>query len=285
MLNLKVLPRLFFVISMLIKGLQQYFFNINSSNNVNDYSIKLSRFSLVLRKRISTTTGGNMGMQNQIPKRLNSIVLAVSLALGTSASAFAQTQGNEEKDNQKTEKSDFEIIMVTGTRSSSMTVLESAVAVTTLDETALLKKAPRSTADALELIPGFVVEDTGGEVSNNYLVRGLPGGSQRFVQILEDGLPVKYANALVDAIVKYDVTMDRIEAIRGGTSGILTVQGAGAAVNFISKPIDELPEGVFRVTGSNFNTRKAELYYGSPIGNDWYGSVGGYYRADRKSVV
>ena len=81
------------------------------------------------------------------------------------------------------------------------------------------------------MVPGFVVEDTGGEVSNNYLVRGLPGGGQAFVQLLEDGLPVKYSNGLVDAIVKYDVTMDRIEAIRGGTSGILTVQGSGAAVN------------------------------------------------------
>lgn len=207
--------------------------------------------------------------------QLKQSVLAVSLALSTSVYAVDDAEKNEK--NKK--DADFEQILVTGTRSSSMTVLESAVAVTTLNEAILDRKAPRSTADALELIPGFVVEDTGGEVSNNYLVRGLPGGGQRFVQLMEDGLPVKYNNALVDAIVKYDVTMDRIEAVRGGTSGVLTVQGAGAAVNFISRRIDDEPEGTVRVTGSDFGTRKVELYYGAPLGGNWFGSMGGFYRS------
>jgi len=205
---------------------------------------------------------------------LKQSVLAVSIALTSTANAF------EAPDNKKEEKSvtDLERIVVTGTRSSSMSVLESSVAITSLSQEDLLRKAPRSTADALEMIPGFVVEDSGGEVSNNYLVRGLPGGSQRFVQILEDGLPVKYSNGLVDAIVKYDVTMDRIEAVRGGTSGVLTVQGAGAAVNFLSRKIDDEAEGTVKITGSNYNTQKVEMFYGAPLGGDWFGSLGGYYR-------
>ena len=212
-------------------------------------------------------------MKRSTPLRLTPSAIAVSLVLG---STWAHA---DERPTEEAEKTALEKIIITGTRSTSMTVLESSIAVTSLDEEALLRKAPRSTADALELIPGFVVEDTGGEVSNNYLVRGLPGGSQRFVQILEDGLPVKYSNGLADAIVKYDVTMDRIEAVRGGTSGVLTVQGSGAAVNFISRTIDDEAEGTVRVTGSDYNTRKLEAFYGAPLGGDWYGSVGGYYRA------
>lgn len=204
---------------------------------------------------------------------------ACSVAVCAVLSATAHANTNElTQEEPKTKKNMMETIIVTGTSSANRTELESSVAVTLVDEEDLMRKAPRSTADVLEMIPGFVVEDTGGEVSNNYLVRGLPGGSQRFVQILEDGLPVKYSNALVDAIVKYDVTMDRVEALRGGTSGIVTVQGAGAAVNFISRNIAEDPEGTVKFTGSDYNTQKLELYYGAPLGGDWYGSVGGFYR-------
>ncbi|WP_017444505.1 TonB-dependent receptor domain-containing protein [Gayadomonas joobiniege] len=201
--------------------------------------------------------------------------LAVTAALTFSNNAVAATDDAEKK---PAKKKMAETIIVTGSSSATRTELESSVAITLIDEADLIRKAPRSTADVLELIPGFVVEDTGGEVSNNYLVRGLPGGSQRFVQILEDGLPVKYSNGLVDAIVKYDVTMDRVEALRGGTSGIVTVQGSGAAVNFISRRIADEAEGTIRFTGSDYNTQKLELYYGAPLGANWYTSVGGYYR-------
>lgn len=202
--------------------------------------------------------------------------LAVALALNPVHAQESNSENLSEENQGK--KNTFEQIIVTGTRSSSMTVMESSIAVTALDKEQLLRKAPRSTADALEMVPGFVVEDTGGEVSNNYLVRGLPGGGQAFVQLLEDGLPVKYSNGLVDAIVKYDVTMDRIEAIRGGTSGILTVQGSGAAVNFISRNVGEDAEGTIKITGSDYNTRKIEMFYGAPLGGEWYGTVGGVYR-------
>ena len=54
------------------------------------------------------------------------------------------------------------------------------------------RRAPRSTADMLELVPGIFVEATAGEASNNYSVRGLQGGGQRFVQLEEDGMPILY---------------------------------------------------------------------------------------------
>ena len=45
--------------------------------------------------------------------------------------------------------------------------------------TQIEQKAPRSTVDVLELIPGVFVESTAGPVSNNYSVRGLPGYQTR----------------------------------------------------------------------------------------------------------
>ena len=203
--------------------------------------------------------------------------LVQQTALAAAVAAACQPALAQEADDGE-ETSLLEEVIVTGTRSSDMTVLESSIAVTTINEEDLLRKTPRSTVDALELIPGVIVEATGGEVSNNYTVRGLAGGGQQFVQLLEDGLPVKYRNGLVDTILKQDVTIGRVEAVRGGTSSILTVQGAGAAINFITRKPGEDAEGTFRLTGSTYNTRKVEFWYGAPIGGDWYGSIGGYYR-------
>jgi outer membrane receptor protein involved in Fe transport len=170
-------------------------------------------------------------------------------------------------------------VVVTGSTSLKRTVRESSVAVTSADRADLDRKAPRSTAAALELIPGMMVEDSGGEVSNNYTVRGLAGGGQNFVQLSEDGLPVFYHPGLADTVLKQELSIDRMEAVRGGTSGILTVNGAGATVNFITVRSKDEPEGALRLTGSDYGTKRIDLRYGGALGNGWYAGFGGFYRS------
>ena len=169
-------------------------------------------------------------------------------------------------------------VVVTGSTSLKRTVRESSVAVTVADREQLDRKAPRSTASALELIPGIFVEDSGGEASNNFSVRGLAGGGQQFIQVQEDGLPVFYTNALSDTILKQELFIDRMEAVRGGTSGILTVNGAGATINFLTFKNKVEPEGSVRLTGSDFGTRRFDLRYGGSLGGELFGGVGGFYR-------
>ena len=170
-------------------------------------------------------------------------------------------------------------VVITGSTSLRRTVRESSVAVTVADREQLDRKAPRSTASALELIPGIFVEDSGGEASNNFSVRGLAGGGQQFIQVQEDGLPVFYTNALSDTILKQELFIDRMEAVRGGTSGILTVNGAGATINFLTFKNKLDPEGAARLTTSDFGTRRFDLRYGGSLGGDLFGGVGGFYRA------
>lgn len=198
-----------------------------------------------------------------------------ALALLVALPAMAQDGGAPEG---ATQPGELEEIVVTGTTSRNRTVLESSVAVTVADREELDRKAPRSTAEALELIPGIYVEDSGGEVSNNFSVRGLAGGAQTFIQLSEDGLPVFYSNALADTILKQEVTIDRLEAVRGGTSGILTVNGAGATINFITRKPGDEPEGIIRLTASDYDTRRIDLWYGAPLGDGWALGVGGFYR-------
>ncbi len=174
-----------------------------------------------------------------------------------------------------------EDIIVTGTRARGTTVLTSSSAVTVASREDLDRKAPRSTAQALELIPGIFVEGSGGEVSNNFSVRGLAGGGQQFVQVQEDSLPLFYINALSDTILKQEVAIDRLEAVRSGASGILTVNGAGATINFITrKPSFEEASGTFQLTTSSFGTARVDAFMTRPIGENTAIAIGGFFRKD-----
>lgn len=172
----------------------------------------------------------------------------------------------------------LEEVVVAGTTSSNRTVLQSSVAVTVADRETLNRKAPRSTAQALELIPGIYVETSGGEVLNNFTARGLPGGGQTFVQVSEDGLPVFYTPWLADAILKPDLSIERLESVRGGTSGVLTVQGAGATANFITRKATRRSEGTLQLTSSDFGTKRADVWLGGPFGDGWRFTFSGFYR-------
>src|ERR1700746_3772884 len=98
------------------------------------------------------------------------------------------------------EQNALQQIIVTGTTSSKRSLLTSSADVTSISAADLATKAPRSTDDVLELIPGMFVEATAGAVSNNYSVRGLQGGGQSFIMFEEDGLPILYGGLNPDEL-------------------------------------------------------------------------------------
>jgi iron complex outermembrane recepter protein len=173
----------------------------------------------------------------------------------------------------------LEEVVVTGTTSTSRTVLTSSVALTVATREDLERKAPRSTAQALELVPGVFVEASGGEVSNNFSVRGLAGGGQQFIQLSEDSLPIFYTDALSDTILKQELSIERLEAVRGGTSGILTVNGAGATINFLTRKPSDDPVRSLQLTTSSYSTKRLDGFFSGPIDDNWAYSVGGFYRS------
>jgi iron complex outermembrane recepter protein len=173
----------------------------------------------------------------------------------------------------------LDTIIVTGS-TSKRTLLDASVDVSLVTPQQIEQKAPRTTADVLELIPGMYVESTAGPVSNNYSVRGLPGGGQSFIMLQEDGMPILYGGGGADEYFQNDLTIDRVEAVQGGTSGILSPNGAGATVNFVSKPMnfDQL-EGTGRIMGATYGEQRADLYVTGPLallGNGVAFSAGGY---------
>ena len=55
-------------------------------------------------------------------------------------------------------------------------MLNASVAITPISEQQLEMRSPRTSDDVLQMVPGIVVEGAAAPVSNNYSVRGLPGG-------------------------------------------------------------------------------------------------------------
>jgi outer membrane receptor protein involved in Fe transport len=94
-----------------------------------------------------------------------------ALAIGTSAMAEETT-----KDTAKPAAADLERIVVTGNTGRGQTILESSISVTSLGPEQLAREMALGTADLLESVPGFWVEDSGGETNNNVAPRGLRGG-------------------------------------------------------------------------------------------------------------
>ncbi|SEM56471.1 Outer membrane receptor proteins, mostly Fe transport [Sphingomonas gellani] len=173
-------------------------------------------------------------------------------------------------------------IIVTGNTSGKRTLFDSSSNVTLASSADIARLAPRSTADVLQLVPGVFVESTAGPISNNYSVRGLRGGAQTFITLEEDGMPILYGGGGADFYFQNDLMIARVEAVEGGTSGVLAPNGAGATINFISlKPSYDHAVASARYTGATYGDLRADGYFSAPIADDLAFSVGGYVQSQK----
>jgi len=219
-------------------------------------------------------------MNNKTDYKKHLVALAISSALFSGSVLAAQnSQPNSNQNSEQKKLLDLERIVVTGSGGRGQTKLESSVSITTLDAEQLAREAPLGTADLLEAVPGFWVEDSGGETNNNVAPRGLRGGEGfRYIGVEEDGLPVVYDGVWVDFYQRQDITIEHMEAVRGGTSGLLTTNGPAALVNFITRKPDDIEEATIKLTTADYGMYRSEFFYGTPISDTWKMSVGGFYR-------
>src|SRR6267142_898302 len=82
----------------------------------------------------------------------------------------AQPTPNESAAADAESEATLETVVITG-NTSKRTLLNASVNITLVSDSDLTRKAPRSTVDVMELVPGIFVEGTAGAVSNNYSVR------------------------------------------------------------------------------------------------------------------
>lgn len=259
--------------------------------------------------RHSMSDSAAVRQQNRMT-RLTSLAVAVSLALGTASFAYAANAQNTQppapasgstaqasKAASSTAQAStppsgklkplpadevtaptLSTIVVTGTTSKKRTLLNASLAITAISSTDLQQKAPLGTDDILEMVPGIFVEGTAGPVSNNYSVRGLPGGGQKFIRLIEDGMPAIYGGLNDDEVFQNSLAIQSVQAVVGGSSGILTPNAAGASINFITRALNfDKRGGLVRIAGTSFGERREDFWYSAPIAAGLAYAISGYY--------
>ncbi|MCB9504082.1 MAG: TonB-dependent receptor [Deferribacteres bacterium] len=134
-------------------------------------------------------------------------------------------------------------IVVTGVF-DERTKMESSVAISVLSPKELKMRMPASAAELLKNIPGVYVNSSLGEIRNTVYSRGVSVGSNDgasgfyYVSMQEDGLPVTnatYNNYGPDYFLRQDITLERLEAVKGGTASILGNNAPGGIFNYVTK--------------------------------------------------
>ncbi|MBU3820960.1 TonB-dependent receptor [Flavobacteriaceae bacterium XHP0103] len=182
-------------------------------------------------------------------------------------------------------------IVVTGTF-DPREKLQSSTSVSTLSSKKLNEIAPRGTANILQNVPGTFTDATAGEVFTKVYTRGISAAAEDdlgwyYVSLQEDGLPVSLAQHSYyspDLFFRYDITTERLEAIRGGSSSITAMNAPGGIYNFISRGIRPQFGGDIQlqsgIQGNGNVLYRVDASIGGPLGNNWFLNVGGHYRHD-----
>jgi iron complex outermembrane receptor protein len=170
-------------------------------------------------------------------------------------------------------------VVVTGTN-AAQDILSTSYAVTKMDQEELKSSPALGLAALAQSVPGLYGEASAGEDNLNISPRGVRGGFLEYISLQEDGLPIIYNGFLEEMEIRKDLTYDSMEVIRGGPSGVLTSNGAGAIMNFLSRPAGPTANGEVALTYSNFGSLRTDFFYGTPIGTSGDTSVtfGGYWR-------
>lgn len=156
------------------------------------------------------------------------LLLASSLLLTTTATAFAQVRGDTVR---------LEPLVVTATR-TPIAVRQLANSVTVIDGEALRRAGVTTVAEALRGVPSLALAQAGGYGAQTSLF--LRGGESDFVRFLVDGVPVNQAGGFLDIANLTTENVERIEVVRGpasvlygsdamtGVVQIITRRGSGA---------------------------------------------------------
>lgn len=180
-------------------------------------------------------------------------------------------------------------VIVTGVF-DKRTRMESSVAISVFNSKQIELQAPTSAADILKNIPGVFVNSASGEIKNAVSSRGFSESlnGYYYVSMQEDGLPVtgaSYNNYVPDYFLRPDITLGKLEAVRGGTASILGNNAPGGIFNYVSKTggttFSAEVRAKYGLEGNGKNPYyRVEANFGGPLNKDkslTY-NMGGFWR-------
>jgi outer membrane receptor protein involved in Fe transport len=209
---------------------------------------------------------------------------AVLAALLASAPAMAQGSAAPAAPAADDQGEQVEDIIVIGTAGAGVRRQDAAFALTTLDAAAIDRAQPASTADLFRNVPGVSAESSGGQNGANIFVRGYPsGGDAEYVTLQTEGVPFFPPPTLSflenTQLFRIDETLQRVEAVRGGTGSLFSSGQPGLTVNFVQRRGGQNFGGLGKISVTDYGDVRGDGYVSGPLGANTTFLVGGYYAA------
>ncbi|WP_235199804.1 TonB-dependent receptor domain-containing protein [Sphingomonas sp. RIT328] len=179
-----------------------------------------------------------------------------------------------------------EDIVVVGTAGGGTRRQNAAYAVTTIDSALAQRLGTASTAEVLRAVPGVSTESSGGKTGANIFVRGYPsGGDAEYVTFQTEGVPFFPPPTLSflenTQLIRIDETVQRVEAVRGGTGALFSNGQPGLTINVVQREGKQTPEGLFKLSATDFGEFRADSYVSGPIDANTTYMIGGHYAVSR----
>jgi len=223
------------------------------------------------------------------------IVALMPLAHAADSAADPQTKpdqqsgesavGSKENAAAQTPTQSLEGMVVTGVATTGgVKKLDASYSITAVNAEQIKQANPKSTADLLKLSPGLWPESSGGQTGANIEIAGFPGGGDApFFTAQLNGSPLFGMPSLSffeqSSMFRLDDTVERVEIIQGGPGVVFADGQIGASANFILRQGTSTPSGSVGLTYGSEGLWRVDGFYGFPIAEGWYGSIGGFWRS------
>ena len=213
---------------------------------------------------------------------LSGAALSAGHAYGQESAPAAPTAAT---DASAANTSTLDEIVVTGTpQAQGLRKLDASFSITTASLEEIRDVNPSSAADLLKIVPGIWPESSGGAAGANIELAGFPGGGDApYVTYSINGSPIYPSSGNVSFMdnssqFRLDESVERAEVLQGGPGVLFSNGQMGATANFILREGTATSHGDVGVTIGSEGLYRVDAFYGGPVAQDWYMSVGGFYR-------
>jgi hypothetical protein len=176
-----------------------------------------------------------------------------------------------------------EIVVTGSAEAKGLKKLDASFSITTASLEEIRDVNPSSSADLLKIVPGIWAESSAGAAGANIELAGFPGGGDApYITYQLNGSPIYPASTLSfmdnSSQFRLDESVERAEVLQGGPGVVLSNGQLGATANFILRQGTSTPHGDLGVTYGFEGMYRVDGFYSGPVGQDWFGSIGGFYR-------
>ncbi len=225
-------------------------------------------------------------MQHRKPQLIRyALSAAIAVALAPAA-VLAQDAAPQQAPAERSESSatTLDTVVVSGTAAGGgVRKLEASFNIVTANAEQIKQANPKSTADLLKISPGMWPESTGGQTGANIEIAGFPGGGDApYFSTLLMGSPLYGMPTLsffeTTSMFRLDDTVESVEILQGGPSVVFADGQMGASANFFLKTGTDEPTGSVGLTYGSEGLWRVDGFSGFKVSENWYGSIGGFWR-------